>query len=257
MRKPFAAPRFRFRPVAFGVTVLLVILGVMLGNWQTRRAQEKIATQDRLAAAASQPALALDAAAIRATIGAAPPASLEFRHVRLQGHFIDWPVALNNRPYNGRAGFYLVMPFELAGSHETVLVARGWLPRNVADPLKLPQYQTPAGEIAIDGVVRSNVGHIMQLGGIEPLRPGAIVQNLDPAQFAKASGLTVAPFVVEQAGNGGDSSADGLVRDWPAPSLGVEKHQGYAFQWYALAAMAALFFIVTGFRRGTSASQSS
>ena len=251
MRKPLAAPRFRFRPLAFAVTVLLVILGVMLGNWQTRRAQEKIATQDRLAAAASQPALALDAAAI----GAAAPPSLEFRHVRLQGHFIDWPVALNTRPYNGRAGFYLVMPFELAGSHETVLVERGWLPRNVADPLKLPPYQTPAGEVSIDGVVRSKVGHIMQLGGVEALRPGAIVQNLDPGQFAKASGLAVAPFVVEQAGNGVGSSADGLVRDWPAPSLGVEKHQGYAFQWYALAVMAALFFIVTGFRRGTSASQ--
>src|SRR5450830_938356 len=87
MRKPLAAPRFRFRPLAFAVTVLLVILGVMLGNRQTHRAQEKIATQDRLAAAASQPALALDAAAI----GAAAPASLEFRHVRLQGRFIDWP----------------------------------------------------------------------------------------------------------------------------------------------------------------------
>jgi cytochrome oxidase assembly protein ShyY1 len=247
MRKPLTAPRFNFRPVAFIVSVLLVVLGVLLGNWQTGRAQEKIALQNRLAAAARQPALALDAAAIAAT----SPAALEFRHVRLQGHFIDWPIALNNRPYNGRAGFYLLTPFELAGSHSTVLVARGWLPRNIADPLKLPPYETPAGEVAIEGVVRSNVGHIMQLGGTEALRPGAIVQNLDIGQFAKASGLTVAPFVVEQAG----AAADGLVRDWPAPSLGVEKHQGYAFQWYALAAMAALFFIVTGFKSGTSASK--
>jgi surfeit locus 1 family protein len=28
-------------------------------------------------------------------------------------------------------------------------------------------------------------------------------------------------------------------------------HRGYAFQWYALALMALLFFIVTGFRNGT------
>jgi surfeit locus 1 family protein len=41
-----------------------------------------------------------------------------------------------------------------------------------------------------------------------------------------------------------------MVRDWPAPSLGVEKHQGYAFQWYALSAMALIFFVVNGFRRG-------
>jgi surfeit locus 1 family protein len=31
------------------------------------------------------------------------------------------------------------------------------------------------------------------------------------------------------------------VRDWPAPALGVERHKGYAFQWYALAAMAVIF----------------
>jgi len=30
----------------------------------------------------------------------------------------------------------------------------------------------------------------------------------------------------------------------------VEKHRGYAFQWYALAAMAFIFFVVTGIRRG-------
>jgi surfeit locus 1 family protein len=40
------------------------------------------------------------------------------------------------------------------------------------------------------------------------------------------------------------------VRGWPRPSTGVEKHRGYAFQWYALAGMALVFFVVTGFRRG-------
>ena len=97
-----------------------------------------------------------------------------------------------------------------------------------------------------DGIVKASVGHIMQLGTPEQVRPGAIVQNIDPAQFAAASGLQVQPFFIEQAG----PNADGLVRNWPAPSLGVEKHQGYAFQWYALAAMALLFFVITGFRRG-------
>jgi cytochrome oxidase assembly protein ShyY1 len=48
------------------------------------------------------------------------------------------------------------------------------------------------------------------------------------------------------AGNAGD----GLVRDWPAPSLGIERHRGYAVQWYALALMAVIFFVVTGLRRG-------
>jgi cytochrome oxidase assembly protein ShyY1 len=134
---------------------------------------------------------------------------------------------------------------KVAGSAMHVLVARGWLPRNAADVAKLPPYATPSGTVTVDGIVKTSVGHIMQLGTPEPVRPGAIVQNIDPAQFAAASGLQVQPFFVEQAG----PNADGLVRNWPAPSLGVEKHQGYAFQWYALAAMALLFFVITGFKR--------
>jgi surfeit locus 1 family protein len=247
MHEPVFSRRFAFRPVPFLATVVLVILGIVLGNWQTARAAQKIALQQQLADAARQPPLVLDAA----TLASTPPAQLAFRHVSMSGHFIDWPVALNNRPSNGRAGFYLVMPFELAGSHLNVLVARGWLPRNVADPLKLPPYPTPSGEVRIEGVVKSDFGHIMQLGGADTLKPGAVVQNLSPAQLAQASGLTVAPVVVEQTG----TENDGFVRDWPAPSLGVVKHQGYAFQWYALAVMAALFFVITGFRRGSSRKQ--
>ena len=49
------------------------------------------------------------------------------------------------------------------------------------------------------------------------------------------------------------AAPDGLVRDWPRPSTGIERHQGYAFQWFSLAALACVFFVVTGFRRGKSA----
>ena len=87
----------------------------------------------------------------------------------------------------------------------------------------------------------------LQLGQPAPLKPGAIVQNLDPAQLAQASGLEFEPFIVEQAGG----AKDGLVRDWPRPSVGMDRHFGYAFQWYALAATAFLFFVVTGFKRAS------
>jgi surfeit locus 1 family protein len=231
---------FRFRPIPFVATVLLVALGVSLGNWQERRAAEKIALQAKLSARAAEAPLAIGAAPLRA-------APLEYRHVTVTGQFVQsYPLYLNNRPQDGRAGFHVLMPMKIAGSNMHVLVARGWVPRNAAEVAKLPPYATPAGTVTIDGIVKTSVGHIMQLGTPEPVRPGAIVQNIDPAQFAAASGLALQPFFIEQSG----ANADGLVRAWPAPSVGVEKHQGYAFQWYALAAMALLFFVITGFRRG-------
>ena len=39
--------------------------------------------------------------------------------------------------------------------------------------------------------------------------------------------------VVQTAG----SADDGLLRHWPAPDLGLHKHYGYAFQWFALCAL--------------------
>jgi surfeit locus 1 family protein len=251
---------FRFRAIPFIATVLLVALGVSLGQWQDRRAAGKLALQATLAARAAQAPLMLGADAggggAGAGVGAiaglgadADPASLEFRRVAVTGEFIaGWPVFLDNRPMQGRAGLYLLMPLRVAGSGAVVLVARGWLPRQ-AEHERRPDYQTPAGPVRVEGVVRASMGHIMQLGSPAPLAAGAIVQNVDPAQVALASGLPVQPFFIEQTGP--SQAGDPLVRDWPAPALGVEKHQGYAFQWYALAVMALLFFVITGFRRGS------
>jgi cytochrome oxidase assembly protein ShyY1 len=233
---------FRFRPIPFVATVLLVALGVTLGHWQQRRAVEKTALQQKLNQRGAAEPLVIGPALV-----AAGP--LEYRRVRVTGQFVgSYPLYLNNRPQDGRAGFYLVMPLKVAGSDTHVLVARGWLPRNSADAAMIAPYATPAGTVTVEGIVKARVGHIMQLGTPEPVKPGAIVQNIDPAQFAQASGLKLQPFFIEQ----GAAGADGLVRNWPAPSLGVEKHQGYAFQWYALAVMALLFFVITGFRRGTN-----
>lgn len=229
---------FRFKPVPFVAMLVLVALGLAAGRWQTGRAHEKEALSAKLAAGAAAAPLELGAAPARA-------GELEFRRLRLSGEWLaNWPLYLDNRPYQGRAGFYLLMPFRLAGSNMHVLVARGWLPRDSADRSKLPQVRTPAGTVTIEGTARLNPGHVMQLGEVK-LAPGAIVQNADAAAVGAATGLAFQPVVLEL------SSADdaALVRDWPAPSLGIDKHRGYAFQWYALAAMAFLFYVFTGFKK--------
>jgi len=236
--------RFRFRLVPFVVTVLLVVLGIALAQWQTRRGDQKQAIENRLLQREADATVKLGDAMQDVD-------QIEFRRMALRGEFIaGWPVYLDNRPLNGVAGFYVLMPFKLAapetGGGSYVLVARGWLPRDPADRSKLPSYPTPAGTVEIEGLVRRDFGHVLQLGDAGPLRPQAIVQNLGIDEFAAASKFRLQPFVIEQTSNADDH----LLRDWPRPSLGIEKHRGYAFQWYALAVMALIFFVVTGFRRG-------
>jgi len=236
---------FRFKLLPFIATVLVVALGIALGNWQERRAAQKIALEHKLAAGnAAAPVL----------VGAAPldADAIAWRRVAVTGQFVPgWPVYLDNRPYQGRPGFYVLMPFHIAGSGMHVLVERGWLPLNLAARDRLPAYGTPQGTVTIEGIARLNAGHVMSLGAAPSLRPNAIVQNAEVAQVAADSGLAMQPFVLEQSSPSiPPAGDDGLIRDWPAPSLGVEKHRGYAFQWYSLALMAGLFFIFNGYRSG-------
>ena len=51
--------------------------------------------------------------------------------------------------------------------------------------------------------------------------------------------------------------ADGLHRHWPPPAVDVHKHYGYAFQWFALAALIlglyVWFQVLAPFRAGRAA----
>jgi surfeit locus 1 family protein len=260
---------FRFRVIPFLAMVVLVVLGIVLGNWQTRRAEEKLGIAARLAERGAQapvvlgqgggvrehervgeahPTVRQEAAMSGNAVGTHASPDIEYRRVRVTGEWVPaWPLFLDNRPLNGRAGFVLAMPFKIAGSNKHVLVLRGWLPRDAGDYARLPSFQTPAGTVTIEGIATLSAGHVMQLGGAAEIKPGVRVQNVDVDTVAKASGLALMPFFVQQSGAG---QGEGLVREWPAPDTGVDKHRGYAFQWYALAAMAALFFVITGFRSG-------
>lgn len=250
--------RFRFRTIPFIATVLLVALGIALGNWQTRRAAEKTALQATLNARGAAPPVVLGTQTV-------DPAAIEYRRVIVTGEFVpNWPVFLDNRPNEGLSGFVLLMPFKIRGSDTSgagryVLVERGWLPRGATHD-SVPKVATPAGQVRIVGIAVQRPARVLQLGTPAPLKPGAIVQNLEPAEFARASGLSLQPFVLEQTGRpaadapSAGSAAPALVRNWPAPGIDVARHRGYAFQWYGLAVMTFLFFVITGFRSASKQS---
>lgn len=240
--------RFRFRAVPFLATVLLVALGIALGNWQTRRAAEKTALLAQVKARLDGPAVELGAVPV-------DPAAVEYRHTIVHGEFVtNWPVYLANRPNGGISGFDVLMPFKIAGSSKYVLVERGWLPRGAAYDA-VPQAATPLGPLRIDGVAVRRTDRVLQLGTPTPLKPGAVVQNLELPDFARASGLDLQPIVLVQfgpdAGSGRLTPGLATVRKWMVPGIDANRHRGYAFQWYALAVMAGLFFVMTGFRSGT------
>jgi cytochrome oxidase assembly protein ShyY1 len=126
-----------------------------------------------------------------------------------------------------------------------VLVNRGWGPRNASVRTELPPVGQPAGAVAIEGVAVPHVPRLLDLGA-EPAAVSlpAIWQNLDFETFERASGLRVARLVVQQT----SSLDDGLLRQWARPETGVDKHRGYALQWYGLAALITVLTFGLGFR---------
>ncbi len=228
---------FRFRLIPCLVTVLLVALGCALAYWQSQRAQHKEAIEAKLHIRENTPPINLPLAI--------DINQMEYTRVILKGEFLqDWPIYLDNRPMNGAAGIVVWMPFKLQDRPNYVLVARGWVPRNLHDRTAIRPYSTPAGLVHIEGILKANSGRVLQFDSSAPLRPKALVQNIEVDALATASHLPIYPFVVEQTSD----LQDGLLRNWSRASSGSERHRGYAFQWLALAIMALIFFLVTGFK---------
>ncbi len=220
--------KIRWMPALLILIVVAVTL--RLGFWQRDRAHQKESLQARITQFENAPAQ---------PIGGAPIAlkDIEFHRVRALGSFVpDKVVYLDNRPYNDQPGFYVVMPFKLADGGY-VLINRGWLPRNINDRTVIEPYDTPSGQIQIEGIARADATRAFELGqgGSDPHQ--LIRQNLDVGAYAAETGLPLQPFVIQQLSDDGDK----LVRDWPAPITDVERNYGYMFQWWGMAVAAVGF----------------
>ncbi len=212
--------------------VLATVATLYLGRWQLSRAAEKVAIQLELDTKGKQPALTT------ATLMALPKPILELhRTVRLQGHWLaERTVFLDNRQMNAKPGLYVVTPLQVEGSSNAVLVQRGWVARNFEDRNQLPVIATPSGMVVIDGRIAPPPSKLYELGGSDE---GVIRQNLDMASFSTEIALPLLPVSVQQIG----PESDGLLREWPVVGTGVEKHYGYAFQWFTLSALIALLYV--------------
>lgn len=226
--------------MAFGAAAAAIVLTVSLGQWQLRRADEKLALQAQWDSAQQAPAVAVGGAQLGEVAGRLP------LRVGLRGRFLhEHEVWLDNRQMDGQAGFMLVTPLRLADG-AVVLVNRGFAPRDALDRARLPPVDRPQGEVDIEGLAVAQTSRVLQLGQDVPAPGGGptIWQNLDYEAFERHSGLAVPSWVVQQTGGG----ADGLRRHWPHLAAGVDKHRGYAMQWFSLAALVAVLTAFFGAR---------
>ena len=255
-------PEERRRPGRFWVITLAAVLTlaatVSLGRWQLSRAAQKEALQASIDAQKLKPPLtqAEFLAMDRAT-------DALHRPVRLRGLWLTpQTVYLDNRQMHGTPGFYVLTPFALEGTEQTVMVQRGWIQRNFVDRTQLGAVETPAGIVEVTGLIEAPPSHLLELGtsatapaagasapaaaASAPLAPTPAVegyspirQNLDLEAFRAETKQPLRTDVsLQQIG----AASEGLQRDWPAPALGLERHYGYAFQWFGLSALVVILY---------------
>lgn len=227
----------KFRPSLIPTLAagLAIAATVSLGNWQRARADEKLAVQAQLQARETLPPLSL--------MGRESDAdALAFRRVVLRGSFEPArQIFLDNKSQDGKVGVHLVTPFRLQHTGSVVLVNRGWMlrPRNYPN---MPDVTAPQGQVVISGLVVPPLKRFLELS--EQTAQGALWQNLTIERAAQHFGESVFPLIVLA-----DTASDGLVPVSERPAVGIEKHQGYAFQWYALATLVVALWIGLNFRK--------
>ena len=234
------APALKRWPKAglFAAALVVATGTARLGVWQLDRAAQKVQLQQAMQTQSALPPLTAEALPRTRADGAAPP----HRRALLQGQWLtERSIYLDNRPMNGRTGFYLVTPLQLADG-SAVLVQRGWLPRDAADRAHITPPPSATGTVTVAGRIAPALARLYEF---DAAASGPIRQNLHIDAYAQEAALRLRPWALVQDDNPNAapaSSPDGLLRQWPAPDTGLQKHYGYAFQWFSLSALTVLLY---------------
>ena len=216
------------------LTVVLCVAFFFLGRWQWSRGELRQAEYDRFATGAEQ-VIPLGTGGVDQV--------LRFQKVSVAGHMDpDHQFLLDNRSYQGRAGFEVLTPLQRPNAR-VVLIDRGWVPFSGLRQ-RLPGVALEAHDAV---TVVGRVDHLPSPG----LASGRAAPNAQApwpkvtafpsmAQLSEALGVPLEPQIILLDPH----QADGYVRDWHPSGMEPIRHWSYAVQWWSFAVV--LFVLWAG-----------
>ena len=222
--------RLRFFIPASLIVATLALL-ISLGFWQLDRADEKRAIEDQIASANSGD--------VEIVVSTEFLKEKEYYHVRLQGSYIDDKQFIyDNQIVDQISGYYVLTPLVLKGDSKAVLINRGFIPWNgrrdkladidIADKLTEVKVQ-------ISKPVKRMELEASELTGDFPV----LIQALDLDEMSTIASLDFASVI----GLLSPESDNGFVRQWEPYTGSIERHIGYAIQWFLMALVLAFIGI--------------
>jgi surfeit locus 1 family protein len=221
------------------LTALLVALFVRLGYWQLERAAEKEAILALHEQRATEASLRLEGSMNELD-------AVVHRRLIVEGIYdVQHQVLLDNQVLNRVAGYHVLTPLILEDGM-AVLVNRGWLPVGPSRR-QLPELPLPASKMKLIGRASAPPGTIFKLSAGEAYTAGwpKVAQHVRPDELAVQLHYPLLPYIVLL-----DADQEyGFVRDWKVVAVHPGKHSSYAMQWFGLAALLLLLYVLLNTRK--------
>ena len=217
----------RFLIPAFLIIATIAFL-VSLGLWQLERADQKRTIEAAILNANTGP--------VELIANGRELLDKEYYDVRLQGNYLsDKQFIYDNQIVDQVSGYYVLTPFILTDQLGVILVNRGFIPWN--------GQRERLADIAVDSVSREIKVQVsspikrMELKATDVSRQfPVLIQAVDFDVLEEVSKLKF----VKVVGLLDPSSSDGYVRKWEPYTGSIEKHIGYAIQWFLMALVLAI-----------------
>ena len=173
------------------------------------------------------------------------PEQLQYYRIQLAGHFDNQhSILLDNKIHAKQVGYQVLTPLIIDGSSKIILINRGWIPRQMNR--QLPEITAIKGKQTLVGTVWiPQKGFLLQAEQANHSHWPYLAQTIDLNYFSQLLERPLYPFILLLA----PEAPGGFIREWNLVTVSPQKHYGYAFQWFALAAALLIIFIVVNCRR--------
>ena len=218
------------------VTTLLVIAAcaimVRLGLWQLDRLESRRAFNARVQAQLDQGVLDLNQSSFSSDFY-----NMEYRSVVVVGEFLhEEQIAIRNQAYEDQIGLYLVTPLKIAGTNQSILVNRGWIPIEDTDPENWSKYDEP-GMVQVEGLFRRSITRPEIGSRNDPAVPEGqklhVWNLLNVSRIEAQVSTALLPVYLQQAPDPNWTRLP--YRSEPQLDLTEGPHLGYAGQWFIFA----------------------
>ncbi|QDP02600.1 SURF1 family protein [Thalassotalea sp. PS06] len=208
-------------------TLLVFSSLIKLGLWQWQRADEKFERLARMQELTATQPLSLSDIDYQQQ-----PDQLNDLPVKLTGTFLnDFVFLLDNQTDNGKTGYRVFIPFQDESSGQSILVNLGWIAGSL-DRSVLPKIDALQQAYQFTGRVRVIEDPVFQYAQALHDNWPQRVQHISPEAIAEHLKFNLAPVAIYL-----DRDVTiGYKKNWHPIVMPPEKHRGYAWQWFSLAA---------------------